>query len=56
MRTTKLTNFLNPLYSSGHVRNDEGRGEDACHTLVVTFSSESGVSSAKAMRITWDWA
>ena len=29
MRTTKLANFLNPLYSSGHVRNDEGRGEDS---------------------------
>jgi hypothetical protein len=33
-------------------RPDEAWGKT--HTLVETFSSESGVSMAKAMRITWD--
>ena len=53
IRTAELADFFNPLHADelGMIK-DEG----ACRTLVVTFSSESGVSSANAMRMTWDWA
>ena len=61
LQPTRITGIIGPqialtsvIHYSKMFSKDKRSREEKRYTFVVTFSKESGVSIAKAMRMTWD--